>query len=266
MTGSGIKAGMVGDIVSEVMKNMGNWTNQGNPSMSFADGVNTVGFTNTGDMTIEQGLKAKALELYNYNLTQASTIVANWNGYASRKMVSFNYPDYHTLRYVFCDTYTIVNDHTITVSGSWMQNNINTNSGAISGNSGTNTYTIDTAQGIFEYGNKATYEASLVGFNGYSQATFSVNAGATYAIAFDTKCNVTLDSNYSNHVQIVNGNNTINYNLDTSNHSKYIRNIILFTANTNTITLKFDYSKMVNTNPITLSVKDIALHELVSVF
>ena len=253
-----IKEGLNSDIVTTTQKNIDNWQQKGNVTIYYNEFLNTISFINKGKYLAPDGNYYK---YYYYNQGSDWEVKAysnykfgiiNNNCYFLRNNVDLANPSTKPYdRYPFGSNVMWIaayRNGSIT-EVSWI---------FYSGDTTTNVETISGSEEDLK-----TYLRNEDPDVEYAELPFSVTDNKKYLLSFDACSTSGFDSS-SNQVIIISGNNSVSKTLDNSQSSNMKNYSIIFEADGNSATLKFDFSKIAKSDgsQITLKISNISLYEL----
>ena len=283
-----VKEGFTGDIVTASQKNMNNWTVDGDVTITFSDGENTVDYENGGGSYV--GPDGNTYKYYLYMQ----------NTYAGNGPYSFwcNYPFVASKEQLIGERYRLITG--ITYDGVQDKFGI----GSLGTKRGTKNFDFTYVAGdyvtgkpaksslIGYYGNEQNFpyewsinltaqeianfniplfdtnaealayvQQSIISFDGYAELSLSVTDTKQYILTFEA-CSTTGFNAETDQIIVTSGANVVTETFNNTQTETLKKYIIMFIADGNIATVKFDFSKMVNSSDIELIISDVSLFEL----
>lgn len=298
LTVSGILAsGFSGDIVTDGQKNMNNWTVDGDVTIAYADGENEVAYENTYSIaTTEEELNQILSDNTGYPTRYSSGVgrnmiddlsygvpygfvffnLGNTSGSMPNNVFLLHLQGAVKTNGVDISKITVTK---LTNQQIQIQNNLDYTVNVI----GIKLYlyngNYDWAQsyGSWEAISAHSSRTYNLGYNindfkvfsdtignpitGYAELSLPVVDGKQYAFQFSGCSPTGFDADTDN-IIITSGSNSVTATFDNTQTETLKEYTIYFTADGDTASVKFDFSKIVNSSNIELTISDISLYEL----
>lgn len=275
-----IKEGLNSDIITTTQKDINNWIIDGDKTITYLNNINNISFVNEdsgGSYTAPNG------KSYKYKITSVNvnnfwyTVYSNYKicfcekfknngnyypvGYIRDGLIgtitSKSYYEGCTWVYVYPEGLTYSDSLNYLIFWHDEQTPMYNNSFGCTTTANPTIPVFDTEEEALEYIDTPDPTP------GYSQIQLSVTDNKKYLLSFDACSTSGFDSS-SDQVIITSGNNSVSKTLDNSQSSNMKNYSIIFEADGNSATLKFDFSKIAKSDgsQITLKISNISLYEL----
>lgn len=255
---------MQDDMIIPVYKNLENWGESGEPSITFSSGVNTVTYENN-PKTPAQILKellqtASGLPVADTAVTQ---LLDQWSQHDNLDM--YYYADSSlSLEVWLCPSNSYIDNMTLHYYATSYRNMM-----ASPGGASINSISSTTTQGngtktsnriLVKIGSYSVLTAGS--YEGYITQNFTVEDAKKYYFTFEFYSSSGFTASSTNNIVLTSGNNSANVTLDESAGSDYKLYSGIIVSDGTTLNVKIDLPTMTSSSDIVLKFRNIELHKL----